>query len=323
MRAHWKRIAGVLCGALMLATASAAAAQTPGNGQIVGPGGLATGARSFSTKLTDPMSATVTAVTPTRLDRQRNRNGVYNRNPSVNEVVSAAQSEINTANVDCRVVEASLMGYNFEQQAVYEVSCGTGMGYVVGASSPPTVTDCITIAGRADMALRADPAATPVVCTLSANRNISGMVANYAREAGVGCNIDEAAMAGTSVAGNAVYEVGCTGADGYWIEKASAGWMLTPCVKVAAQSNACRFTTRDEQAATVRTWLAGTSAAACDVTDVRYMGANAQGAFYETKCGAGDGYVARLDNAMAVQQVLPCAQAAGIGGGCTLAANRN
>ena len=234
------------------------------------------------------------------------------------QAANNAQSQMNGAGVPCRVAQAQLRGRNADLEEVYEVACASGMGYVVAATSPPQVTDCVTIAGRAEMAKRSDPAAAPLECRITANQNVTGMVTAYAREAGVGCNIDQAAMAGTSIAGNAVYEVGCEGADGYWIEKASTGWLLTPCVKVAALTNTCRFTTKTEQTSSLKSWLAGTTASACDVTDVRYMGANAGGAFYEAKCGAGDGFVARFDNAMTVQQVIPCAQATGIGGGCKL-----
>jgi hypothetical protein len=308
-----KFLLSALCGCLALAVASTASAQQTFNGS------LASGARSMSATLMDPLNVSAeSGVIPSRLNRQRARNGVYLRGPSQGEIMSSSQSQMNTAGVACRVVEGQLVGFNYNQEAVYEVNCGDGMGYVVAASSPPTVTDCITIAGRADISTREDPAAKPVRCTLSANQNVTGMVGAYAREAGVTCDIDEAAMAGTSIDGNAIYEVGCKDSDGYWVEKDNARWILTPCVKVAALNNACRFTTHEEQAATLRTWLAGTAASACDVTDVRYIGANPSGAFYETKCGRGDGYVARFDSAMTVQQVYPCAEAASIGGGCTL-----
>jgi hypothetical protein len=312
-----KIVLSALCGAIVLASASMAPAQTGG----VGParnGDLKTGAGGMYPSLMDPLNVSVEGVIPSRLDRQRQRNGVYLRGPSRPEIMSSSQSEMNTANVACRVVDARLVGFNYEQQAVYEVTCGAGMGYVVGASSPPTVTDCITVAGRAEIALREDAAAEPVRCTLSANQNVTGQVSNFARAAGVTCDIDQATMAGTSIAGNAIYEIGCKDADGYWVEKNGAEWILTPCVKVAALNSACRFTTAEEQSATLRSWLAGTAASACDVTGVRYIGANTSGAFYETRCGHGDGYVARFDDDMRVQQVYPCAQAASIGGGCTL-----
>ncbi|QTC90004.1 hypothetical protein [Brevundimonas goettingensis] len=314
-------LGGIMSAALVLAVAPAASAQSE---RGVGPasnGDLARGVRSMSAALVDPRSSPVTQVLPSRLDRQRNRNGVYTQQPTPNQILSTSQSQINTANVECRVVDAALLGYNADQQGVYEVSCGSGMGYVVAAASPPTVTDCVTLASRAESIRAQDPAApAALVCKLVGNSNIAHMVATYGQQAGVTCAVDQAAMVGTSVAGNAVYEIGCPGAEGYWIEKTTAGWTTTPCIKVAATGTSCRFTTGEESAVSARAWLVNTPASACDVTDVRYMGANAAGAFYETRCGAGGGFVARLDNSMAVQQVYPCAEAASIGGGCKLTA---
>ncbi|NBW06863.1 MAG: hypothetical protein EBR82_02425 [Caulobacteraceae bacterium] len=305
------------CGLIVMASASMAAAQSSTQ---VSNGGLSTGARSMSAALVDPRNTTVTSVMPSRLERQRNRNGVYTQPPSMNQIMATSQSEMNTANVSCSVVDAALLGYNADQQGVYEVSCGSGMGYVVAAASPPTVTDCVTLAGRAELERAQDPSAPPALtCKLTGNQNVARMVARYGQEAGVSCAIDDAAMVGTSVAGNAVYEIGCPGSEGYWVEKASTGWIVTPCLKVASTGTACRFTTASESAVSAKAWLAGTAAAGCDVTDVRYMGANSAGAFYETKCGAGGGFVARLNDAMTVQQVYPCAEAASIGGGCRLA----
>jgi hypothetical protein len=316
-----KTVLSALCGVLVLTAASASSAQSE---RGVGPesnGDLSRGVRSQSASLVDPRASTVTQVLPSRLDRQRNRNGVYTQQPTPNQILATSQSEMNTANVECRVVDAALLGYNAEQQGVYEVSCGSGMGYVVAAAAPPLVTDCVTLAGRADIARGQDPAApATLVCKLEGNSNIAHMVATYGRQAGVTCAVDQAAMVGTSIAGNAVYEIGCPGVEGYWVEKTAAGWTTTPCTKVAATGTACRFTTGEESAVSARAWLVNTPASACDVTDVRYMGANAAGAFYETRCGAGGGFVARLDNAMAVQQVYPCAEAATIGGGCRLTA---
>jgi hypothetical protein len=314
-----KTIVSAVCGLVVLASGASAFAQDINT--RTENSGLYSGARSASASLVDPRATTVTSVAASRLDRQRNRNGVYTQQPTGAQLLATTQSQMNTANVECRVVDASLLGYNGDQQGVYEVSCGSGMGYVVAASSPPAVTDCITLSSRAEMARTQDPTAPAALqCKLQGNQNVGHMVAAYGQQAGVTCAVDQAAMVGTSVAGNPVYEIGCPGAEGYWIERNATGWTTTPCLKVAASGTACRFTSPAESAVSAKAWFVNTPASACDVTDVRYMGANAAGAFYETKCGSGDGYVARLDNAMTVQQVYPCAEAASIGGGCKLVA---
>ena len=144
------------------------------------------------------------------------------------------------------------------------------------------------------------------------------VVSAYAAEAGLACTVDQGASIGKSSADGIIYEIGCANADGAWIEKVDGNWTTTTCLQVVQTNGECRFTTMAEQAATVKGWLAGSDAAACDVTETRLMGRNVNGEFYEAKCGSGEGYIARLNAEKAVQQVYPCAEAARIGGGCKL-----
>jgi len=154
-----------------------------------------------------------------------------------------------------------------------------------------------------------------------AAQNDLAMIAGWARSQGVTCTVDEAIAIGMSDDNNAVYEIGCAGADGYWLEKVGAGWKLQDCLEVASVGGTCRFTTAQEQAEGFKGKLAGTDAAACDVAQVRLIGQNANGRFYEAKCSAeGQGYIARLNNEGVTQQVYPCANAQRIAGGCTLTA---
>jgi hypothetical protein len=131
--------------------------------------------------------------------------------------------------------------------------------------------------------------------------------------------IDETIAIGKSRADNVVYEIGCAGADGYWLERVGTGWELKDCLQISSTGGTCRFTTTQEQADSFEPKLAGTDAAGCDVTRVRLMGSNANGRFYEAKCAAeGEGYIARVNNEGVTQQIDPCATAQRIGGGCTL-----
>jgi hypothetical protein len=268
----------------------------------------------------DPLSTTVTHTEATRLNRLRRRNGVVSNVESGPQLYENAQSAANRASLSCKVHDATLRGLNAEGVSVYEVACIEGGGYIISNTSPPQAADCVAIAGRATRAQAQDPNAAPgPVCTMPENQNIVGIVAAYAKAAGVDCSVDEGAWVGESTTGNAVYEVGCAGTGGYWVERVAGHWTATDCVKVMAQNASCGFTTPQERAFAVKTWLAASSASGCDVVDARYMGENANGAFYEAKCTTGGGYVARVDQARAVQQVYPCAEATGIGGGCRLA----
>ncbi len=89
-------------------------------------------------------------------------------------------------------------------------------------------------------------------------------------------------------------------------------------MELASANSTCRFTTPAEQAATLKGWLAGSEAAACDVTQARYMGKNANGSFYEAACNGAEGMIVRFDTARAVQQVYACSVAQQVGGGCKL-----
>jgi hypothetical protein len=236
------------------------------------------------------------------------------------QIMAEAQSLLTASGSTCQVTEAVQPGATAEQQKIYEAACSQGPGYILVASTPPQVVDCIELAGTAATARLRDPAAdVGQQCVLPANQNGLAVIGGWAREAGVRCTIDEAVAIGRSTAQNIIYEVGCAGADGYWLERTGTGWDLKDCLEVTSTNGTCRFTTAQETADTFETKLAGTDAAACDVTRVRLMGQNPNGRFFEAKCAAeGEGYIARLNPEGVTQQIYPCATAQTIGGGCTL-----
>lgn len=235
------------------------------------------------------------------------------------QIRAAAQTQLTAANVTCELTEATNPGLIAEAQ-VYEAACANSEGYILIASTPVQAFSCIELAGTAAIARARDPNAdVGQQCVLPANQNGVTVIGSWAREAGAACTVDEAMAIGKSDDNNMVYEVGCAGADGYWLEKVATGWDLKSCLQVNLMNGSCRFTTAQEQAAWFKTKLAGTDAAACDVTQVRMMGSNANGSFYEAKCAAeGEGFIARLNTEGVAQQVYPCATAQRIGGGCTL-----
>ena len=241
--------------------------------------------------------------------------------PTPEQNKAAAEALLTATGTTCQATETNLRGQVGEGQAVYEVACATGPGYILIGSTPPQAVDCVLLSGQADIVRARDPEAdVGLQCLIEANKNVVKVVAAYAAEAGLKCTVDQGASVGKSSDGNVIYEAGCAGVDGAWLEKTPTGWTTTECLKVVSSNGTCRFTTPAEQAATLKAWFANSEAAPCDVTEARYMGSNPNGAFYEAKCAGADGLIARFDNAMAVQQVYPCAQAATIGGGCKLGA---
>lgn len=239
-------------------------------------------------------------------------------------VMAEAQAVLTGANNSCTPTAAVLSGLDQQRQKVYEVACapGTGPGYIMIAKTAPAQPeffDCVLLAGQAQRARAANPAAEVDVCTLPGNQNPLAVITGYAQGAGVTCAIDQGIAIGKNN-GKDVYEIGCNGADGFWVERDDAGvWTATECTIIVSQSATCQYTTAAEIASSFKARLTGTAADDCDVTQVRFMGSNNNGRFYEAKCAAENtGYIARTNTSGAVQQVYACATAARIGGGCTL-----
>lgn len=249
----------------------------------------------------------------------RGRQARAPRAPSEADVRTAVQGHLTALGNSCQMTEAKLLGQAPDKSSMYEIACATGPGYIVLGSTPPSATDCLVLATSAENARAKDPAAeVGTVCTLPANDNGPAVFEAYAREAGMDCVIDGAGIVGAAADGAIVYEIGCANADGARIQKSASGWTRSPCFELASINATCKFTQPAEQAATLKSWLAGSEAAACDVQQARFMGQNANGSFYEAACAGADGVIVRFNAEKAVQQVYPCAVAEKIGGGCKL-----
>lgn len=263
-----------------------------------------------------------------RNDRRRERGRTNQRrerapaSPTPEENRAAAQALLTAAGVGCQVTEATLLGVTAEQHSTYEAACVEGPGFLAVASTPPQTFNCLELAGQAETSRLRDPAAdVGQQCALPVNLDPVPVLSTYARAAGIDCTVDQGAAIGKSTAGNIIYEIGCADRDGYWLERTGDAWVATPCWDLALQHDGCRYSTAAETKGAWSTVLAGTSASACDVEQARRVGRDAQGlTVYEVKCGAGDGYFARVGTTFTAQRVHPCAEAATIAGGCTLTA---
>ncbi|MFB7880678.1 hypothetical protein [Brevundimonas diminuta] len=239
--------------------------------------------------------------------------------PSPEQVQAAAQGVLTATNTNCQITESKLLGQSANKESLYEVACATGPGYLLLTSTPPQATDCMVLASSAEQARARDPNAdVGSQCSLPANDNAMAVFTAFAKEAGLSCTVDQGAIIGAKPGGAIVYEIGCAGVEGAQINKAASGWEVASCMELVSANASCRFTTPAEQVATLKGWLAGSEAAACDISQARYMGKNANGSFYEAACNGADGVIVRFDTAKAVQQVYPCATAQQIGGGCKL-----
>ncbi|MBJ7320148.1 MAG: hypothetical protein KJ728_10260 [Alphaproteobacteria bacterium] len=276
-------------------------------------------AAAQTTRETDDNGRPAATEGSSRAGAGRSRRGRQPAAPSPEQVMAAAQEQATLGNTNCQVTEAKLLGTTAEQTTVYEMACAAGPGYIIESKTPPVVTDCVILADSAAKMRAADPKAdVGPQCTIEANTDTQKFLREYAQQAGVACTVDQVKVLGRASDGGIAYEVGCSDAAGFWIKKLDNAWTKTPCIQVLAENGTCAFTTSAENAALVKSYFAGSDAASCDVTEARLMGRNANGVFYEAKCAAGDGLIARLNTENVVQQVYPCATAQQIGGGCKL-----
>lgn len=304
-----KRLAIIASAAVALLTSAPAFAQTPG-----GSGAPSASAMRAQAQQQQSM---MNSRTQNQLERERGGRRGRDQRPDGDPKV-AAQTLATAAGLPCQVTEAVWVGKTDDRKDLYEAACATGPGYLLQSTTPPTAYDCLLLADTAERQ-RVDgvEAAAGSVCTLPANQNSLAVIAGYAREAGVPCQIDAGKIAGATTEGGTVYEVGCPNADGYRLERTGATWKVSECLEVVAAGSTCAFTTPEEQVAGFRPLLAGTDIDDCDAQQIRLMGQNDNGRFVEVKCASGEGYVTRVKD-KAVAQVYACAVATRIGGGCTL-----
>jgi len=199
--------------------------------------------------LLSAVRAPVRSVTPSRLRGRERREldaaDLERRRPEMSDTAVRAdiRAALDTAGLACGVQAFRRVGTTPDAQSIYEAACDAGPGYILVNGEEPRATSCLVLAGGASSALRRDPAArVGAQCTLPENQNGLRVIGGWAREAGVTCRVDKAEWIGTSDAGKDVYEVGCAGSEGYWMEQAVSGWSLKGCLAVRAEGLRCRFT---------------------------------------------------------------------------------
>ena len=229
-----------------------------------------------------------------------------------------AQTLVTSLALSCRIGRADKRGHDQEGRGQYEVTCRDGPGYMLLEGPPNRAYDCLALEAAARIR-----GPTAVRCQIASNRNARSVVEGVARPAGGRCRIDAGLVRGLSVSGTPLYEVGCAGEDGFWLEHSDGAWHATGCLRVVRQGGLCELTTAAEQAATLQTWLQSGDASRCNVVEAVFRGNSDGTSLYEASCSAGDGWMVRLEtSSMRVMEVYPCTDAEWIGGGCRLGGGR-
>ena len=240
--------------------------------------------------------------------------------PSQSEVNEAVRVQVQRNSLNCTVDSARFVGRNDAGRTLYEVACQGAPGFLLLDTEPAQTVNCI--ANNASVAVRRaenPEAEVGAECTIASNLDVVSAVAPFATRAGLTCTVDEARWVGATSSGATRYEVGCAGADGYWIDVNADGQIgsTLSCLEVVAAGQTCQFTTAQEQAAWIAS-LAAPAGRACQVTQGRRVGRNEQTGvtYYEVGCADGVGFMVRTNASNAFDGVVECAAATGIAGGC-------
>ncbi|WP_443750583.1 hypothetical protein [Asticcacaulis solisilvae] len=235
---------------------------------------------------------------------------------------------IATAKIACDPSGAKLVGPTDVTKAdgtkvkgnIYEVGCKVGPGFIAVVASPTDISQTFTCAAAFE-AHKKNPQG--VNCTLPENAQPYKWLAAVIQPYVPGCDAANARLIGSSKTEPLIdrYEVGCTGKAGGILDYPQLGTTSQPAFKsclVMEGASACQFTTKEQLSAQMAP-LGAKGDPKCQVNNVRFVGVSKENdsTFYEFGCANQPGFMVqtKMDNTFV--KAIPCAQAAGLGGGCT------
>jgi hypothetical protein len=240
--------------------------------------------------------------------------------------MKAAPDLAKAAGLPCTVADARMIGSGTGADKVkasyYEVACKEGGGYVLVVKDKvptPTYFDCL-------MTGAPGPDGKPgmLACALPANANPAAVLQPLLTQAGSPCTVDKGRYIGSTTDKN-LYEASCKDGQGYVLVEPKAGGapVAQNCLAYASQGGgiSCTLTTQAQELSEVDSLAAASGK--CAIKDRRYVLTAADGTdYFEVSCSDGKGYMLHADKTGKLAEVVPCATAAYVGGGCTLTDSR-
>ncbi|OYW29315.1 MAG: hypothetical protein B7Z44_05170 [Caulobacter sp. 12-67-6] len=224
-------------------------------------------------------------------------------------------------NANCTVTDARLIGADKKTNtSYYEVACQDSIGFALLAKKDeaPQAFTCLESNAPA-----ADGKPSALACILPGNADPKAGLKPFIAKSGVACDIENARAIGSG-AKNSYFEIACKGGAGYVMQtsnpaSAAGDVVANSCLLYEEGANvSCKLTDKAAQLAIVDT-LAAASGKSCQVKDKRYVLSTKTDNYFEVACADGKGYMLQQASAGgALARTIDCAQAAFVGGGCTL-----
>ncbi|HUO21050.1 MAG TPA: hypothetical protein VMU59_00855 [Caulobacteraceae bacterium] len=209
---------------------------------------------------------------------------------------------------------------------VYEVACKNGPGYFIvsSANQPAQFYTCLALKTMSDQTV-AKGGKPGQMCVLPENANpATGLTPLLATASSPPCSVTSGRWIGGSATDKIdIYEARCSDNRGYVFLQPQPGstkkFMAVTCAEAGLFGSKCALTSDDEIKQQIMALAKPSNPAACQMTGARWLLTTTDGSgYYEIGCADGkSGYIFEAAGG-APKQVIPCAKAQNIGGGCTL-----
>jgi hypothetical protein len=223
----------------------------------------------------------------------------------------------------CVIKDRGYIGVAPSGNTYYEVACQDGKGYMLEAGPKGAfskVIDCVdadVIAGGCKL-----------TDTRQAKTEQNGLYSQLAKKAGFDCNVSGYAPFDAAAPGQEVVELACSnrpdgGIAEFPISGGQAG-VVYDCAHSELMSFRCTLTKPAAAYSKLTADLKSLGKSSCDVSESRVVGLTAdKHGYIEVGCSDGlPGYMIEYTmNPITPKSPLVCAEARGIGGGCTLPHN--
>jgi len=230
----------------------------------------------------------------------------------------------------CGLTDARFVGSSDEKKdgvkvttAFFEVACSEGLGYIIQAKtdgSVPLTYDCVATSAPV-IGADGKPQKNSLGCLLPANANPVAGLQPLVAKTGSHCVVDKARYIGQSPT-SAYYELACQSGAGMVMLAglpATADRKITAmsCVAFGQSGKSCELTTPEQNLEPIKAMMAKSNKA-CDISGTRYVLSTVDGSeYYEIACQSGEGFMLQV-KAEELAKTIKCAEAAFVGGGCTL-----
>ena len=204
-----------------------------------------------------------------------------------------------------------------------EVACSEGLGFIIQATSDgaaPLTFDCVATSSDVT-GPDGKTKKNSLSCALPGNANPDAGLQPLVAKAGKACPIQKARYIGQS-ATNVYYELACQSGAGLVLTaalpaKADRAISTMSCITFAQSGRNCELTTPEQNLAPIKA-LGAKAAKGCELSDLRYVLSTVDNSdYYEIACKTGEGYMLQIKNDD-IAKTIKCAEAAFVGGGCTL-----